>query len=190
MNEVSGNLFIFINPNECMGCHSCELACSASHSDYDIQTVVLEGVKLQPSRNTVIKVGNLTTVTQCTSCEDAPCIESCPLDDVIDRYQEFGGLVKIDEEKCIGCKACAKACPYDSINMVPVVPDPQKELAANGKKKKRKKLKALKCDLCFDMIGDDNTFNCACIEACPTKAIILTENHSNRIEAHKMGGYL
>ncbi|MFK5882713.1 MAG: 4Fe-4S dicluster domain-containing protein [Sulfurospirillum sp.] len=188
MSDIANNLFVYTDPDRCMGCHSCEIACATSHSDYDLQTSVLMRIKSYPSRNTVIKVGNLTTVIQCVSC-DAPCIDPCPID-VINRYDEFGGVVKIDEENCIGCKACAKACPYDVIKMVDEIIPPEKEIALNGKKKKRKKKKALKCDLCFDKKGENGEFNPACVTACPTEAIILTSDDLLRTKALKMAGYL
>ncbi len=187
MSDIANNLFVYTDPDRCMGCHSCEIACATSHSDYDLQTAVLSRIKSYPARNTVIKVGNLTTVVQCVSC-DAPCIDACPVE-VISRYEEFGGVVKIDEENCIGCKACAKACPYDSIKMVDEIIPFEEELS-DSKKKKKKKKKALKCDLCFDNISENGEFNPACVAACPTEAITLTSDETLRIKALKVAGYL
>ena len=189
MSDIANNLFVYTDPDRCMGCHSCEIACATSHSDYDLQTAVLMRIKSYPSRNTVIKVGNLTTVVQCVSCS-APCIDACPIE-VINRYEEFGGIVKIDEANCIGCKACAKACPYDSIRMVDeIIPIQQTASDTNVKKKKRKKKKALKCDLCFDKRGASGELNPACVVACPTEAIILTSDNHLRTKALKIAGYL
>lgn len=189
MSHSTNNLFVYTDPDRCMSCHSCELACATSHSDYDLHTAAILGIKLYPSRNKVIRVDNsTTTVVQCVSC-DAPCIESCPTD-VINRYEEFGGIVKIDEEDCIGCKACAKACPYDTIKMVEAIIPPEEAVASDGKKKKRKKLKALKCDLCFDKIGENGEYHSACVAACPTQAIILTNDDALRTKAIQAAGYL
>ncbi len=188
MSELSKNLFIYTDPERCMGCHSCEIACATSHSDYDLQTAVLLRVESYPSRNKVYKTRNLTTVIQCVSCE-APCVEKCPVD-TIHRLDEFNGVVKIDEEDCIGCGKCAKACPYDQIHMVKEIVKTDLEVSSDSKKKKRKKKKALKCDLCFDYKNEDGSFNPSCISACPTKAIILTNDPSLRVNALKMAGYL
>ncbi len=188
MSNNVNTLFIYTDPDRCMGCHSCEIACATAHSDFDLQSAVILNKKVYPSRNTVIKVDNFTTVVQCISC-DAPCIEACPID-VIYRHDNLGGVVKINEEECIGCKACAKACPYDSIKMVEAILTPEEIIKAQTKKKKKKKLKALKCDLCFDNIGENGEYNSACVAACPTKAIILTDNNALRARAVKMAEYI
>jgi len=187
MSKNENTMFIYTDSNKCMGCHSCEIACSSVHSEYDLHSSLLLEKKVYQSRNTVIKVGNATTVVQCVSC-DAPCIESCPID-VIQRHDNLGGLVKIDEEECIGCKACAKACPYDLIKMVEAILSPEETIKAQQKKKKRKKLKALKCDLCFDQISADGKYNSACINACPTQAIVLTNDEALRSKAIELTKY-
>ncbi|WP_080797482.1 4Fe-4S dicluster domain-containing protein [Arabiibacter massiliensis] len=47
----------------------------------------------------------------CQHCGDAPCSQICP-PNAITKNEETG-LVVIDESKCIGCKYCATACPFD-----------------------------------------------------------------------------
>lgn len=179
MSDVVDNVFIYTAPERCMGCHSCELACAMSHSSYDFNSAVLAGVVLIP-RNKVIAIKNQTTTAQCVQCE-APCLDACKSNCMT---REAVGVIKIDEEKCIGCKLCFKACPYDSITMVEI---PQEE-PTDGKKK-RKKLKAFKCDLCFDRIDVDGSLHSACVEACPTDAIIITRDNSYRIKSLSLCGY-
>jgi molybdopterin-containing oxidoreductase family iron-sulfur binding subunit len=48
---------------------------------------------------------------RCMHCQEAPCKEVCPTGAT---YQQADGLILIDSAKCIGCKACMVACPYDS----------------------------------------------------------------------------
>ena len=61
------------------------------------------------------------------------------------------GLVLIDEELCIGCKECLEACPFGAMQYN----DDQET--------------AVKCDLCFDRLKNDQTP--ACYSVCPTRCI-------------------
>ena len=47
---------------------------------------------------------------QCMHCADAPCEKVCPTGAT---YITDSGVVLVDEEKCIDCKYCVAACPYD-----------------------------------------------------------------------------
>jgi len=45
----------------------------------------------------------------CFHCAEAPCVEVCPSG--ASHYRE-GGVVDIDKDLCVGCRACMQACPY------------------------------------------------------------------------------
>ena len=63
------------------------------------------------------EVGKYPNVTvehiplQCMHCEDAPCVHVCPTGA---SYIGEGGVVRVDESKCIGCGACRKICAHDA----------------------------------------------------------------------------
>jgi len=69
--------FILVNPERCVGCHTCELACAAAHTEAgSVLGAVLSGERLQP-RNRVLQVDTVKLSTQCRQCEDAPCVRVC-----------------------------------------------------------------------------------------------------------------
>ena len=49
---------------------------------------------------------------QCMHCDDPPCVRVCPTG--ASYINEIGGIVEVDNTKCIGCRYCMLACPYDA----------------------------------------------------------------------------
>jgi len=68
-------------------------------------------------------------------------------------YQRPDGIVDFDRSRCIGCKACIAACPYDAIYI-----DPESHIAE-------------KCNFCTNRI--DIGLEPACVVVCPTQAILV-----------------
>lgn len=167
MARAKENFFIYADPQKCMGCKNCEIACALAHAGCDLPTAVTQGLQLQP-RNSVVQVDGMVMPIQCRQCEDAPCAHACPTGAI---FQE-GRFVKINESNCIGCKVCAMVCPFGAIIIAKDVRDKDGYRTKNGK--------ARKCDLCFSRRQDGQEVSCACVEACPTKAIMLVDYESYR----------
>lgn len=99
---------MLINTKKCVGCFACRVACQMQNelpvtesfiSFHEKETGIFPNV-----RNEIVPV-------QCQHCEDAPCAEVCPTKAT---YVTKDGIVLVDEDKCIGCKYCMVACPYDA----------------------------------------------------------------------------
>lgn len=144
--------FLFVNPDRCLGCHTCELACAIAHTRAGtLVGAVVAGEALSP-RNRVVQVSGRRFPTQCRQCEDAPCVKVCPTGATY-RTETY---TAVNPKLCIGCKLCMMVCPFGAIHMAWV--------AANGHGKRA----AIKCDLC---VGREE--GPACVAACPTKAISI-----------------
>lgn len=94
----------------CIGCHSCSLCCARLvHGRISWSTA---GIRIASS-------GGLSSGFEaklCLACDPAPCAKACPTGAYSQRP---GGGVKVDEELCIRCGACAQACPVDAIYLEP-----------------------------------------------------------------------
>ncbi len=130
-----------IDLGACVGCAACSIACK-------VENEVPVGVNRLWIRSTEEGIFPNLSVEyrpeQCLHCDKPPCVPVCPTGCC---YVAEGGLVLIDERKCIGCSACIAACPYDARYMHP-----------SGY--------ANKCDFCQHRIKEGRTP--ACVETCPT----------------------
>jgi Fe-S-cluster-containing dehydrogenase component len=94
-----------INLDKCIGCEYCLRACSA-----------VNDVKQDKTWNIVVpektNAGNAFYFSRpCLHCQVAPCVEVCP---VQATYHREDGLVIMNYDRCIGCRYCEVACPYDA----------------------------------------------------------------------------
>lgn len=136
-----------IDQTKCIGCHACTTACK---SENDVAVGVFRTWVKNVDVGVFPEVRRQFAVLRCNHCEDAPCVEICP---VTAMYQRADGLVDFDESLCIGCKACMQACPYDAIYM-----DPDSNTAA-------------KCNFCSHRV--DEGLLPACVVVCPVEALIF-----------------
>ncbi|MFM2484712.1 formate-dependent uric acid utilization protein AegA [Celerinatantimonas yamalensis] len=144
------NHFIFTNTQQCIGCHACEIACVMAHNDD--QHVVSEA--LFHPRIRVVKIGEHHNVVTCHHCEQAPCVDSCPMGAITSQ----GGSVHVEQSLCIGCKSCEVSCPFGAFEVVLQSVDD----GINAQ--------AIKCDLC-----EGRDAGPACVEQCPSGALQLVD---------------
>lgn len=140
------NFGFIIDNRRCIGCHACTVACKSEHRvPVGVNRTWVKYIEKGEFPNS----RRLFSVMRCNHCDDAPCVEICP---VTALYRRPDGIVDFDNRRCIGCKACMQACPYDALYI-----DPETSTAA-------------KCNYCAHRI--DRGLEPACVNVCPTQAII------------------
>ena len=106
------NLAMVIVGDLCIGCDACYVSCK---TEWDVpalkdafRTKVFEVEDEDRFGNPVI--GFLPTL--CNHCDNAACVDVCPTGASFKRSED--GIVLVDPDMCIGCKACMVACPYNA----------------------------------------------------------------------------
>jgi molybdopterin-containing oxidoreductase family iron-sulfur binding subunit len=94
-----------IDLRRCDGCKKCTEACQAKHFLPPEQ----EWIKVYTLRDRTGVEYNVPRL--CMHCEDPPCVRVCP---VTATFIDRDGLVLVDQDKCIGCRLCMAACPYEA----------------------------------------------------------------------------
>ncbi|MFK7936603.1 MAG: 4Fe-4S dicluster domain-containing protein, partial [Saprospiraceae bacterium] len=135
-----------IDNRKCIGCHACTTACKSEH---DVPVGVNRTWVKQVEKGEFPDTRRLFSVMRCNHCTDAPCVTICPTEALFFRED---GIVDFDKDRCIGCKSCMQACPYDALYI-----DPQTHTAA-------------KCNYCAHRV--DVGLEPACVNVCPEHAII------------------
>ena len=98
-----------IDTRRCIGCHGCSVACKTEND-----------VPVGVTRCWVeyVEKGEFPNVTRhflprlCNQCSEPQCVDVCPTGATYKREED--GIVVVDADKCIGCKYCVLACPYDA----------------------------------------------------------------------------
>jgi len=149
-----------IDNRKCIGCHACTVACKAEHLvPLGVNRTWVKYVEKGEFPNT----RRLFSVMRCNHCDDAPCVEICPVSALFTRSD---GIVDFDNRRCISCKACTQACPYDAIYI-----DPIDHTAA-------------KCNYCTHRV--DIGLEPACVIVCPEHAIIAGDMDNPETEISRL----
>ncbi len=135
----------------CINCKACEVACKEQNGvqlGADKQRIWVSSYENNIFGNPFVAFHP----SQCNHCIDAPCVSVCPTGA---SHFAAGGLVMADKDKCILCKGCMEACPYDAR----FVDD--KYVAVD------------KCTFCYDTRLTQGKTTTACQATCPTKVRLL-----------------
>lgn len=149
----------------CDGCGACTQGCQTRHQ--------------LPKDVTWIKVYKMTDVSgsdyfmprPCMHCQDAPCIRVCPTGANFHRPE---GMVLVDQDACIGSRACMAACPYEARYFNWEEPPPMKLPIVDMPRSPEWPVPQVKgtvgkCVMCADRILEGELP--ACTMACPMGAL-------------------
>lgn len=133
--QAEGIARLLVKESVCSGCRACELACSFAHErryGSDASRVLVEKDESRGLDRPVV----------CRQCGVARCVQVCPNQAL---SKDAHHAVQVDPERCTGCRACEKACPFGAVRFLPGRTSP------------------LICDLC----GGEP----ACVKRCATGAL-------------------
>jgi Fe-S-cluster-containing dehydrogenase component len=153
---------LVIDQDTCVRCGHCAWTCAEVHDG--VSRLVRRGDKVV-TRLAQHGEGprSLLLPNSCQHCKNPACMIDCPTGAI---GRDLGGEVFIRPELCTGCGNCAKACPWENIQMAP---RPRTVAASAGTvavpTSKMSEDLAVKCDLCRAWDGP------ACVQACPTASI-------------------
>ena len=108
-----------IKSAQCSGCKACELACKDIHNfeigprARRVREVCGGGWSVDEKTGVCHPSGVFTYSVSysCGHCDNPACVAVCPTG--AHAKDEETGLVTIDQEQCIGCKSCQRACKMD-----------------------------------------------------------------------------
>jgi len=141
----------------CTGCMSCVVACQKSHADSDFYSQVRD---VEPMRIYLQAFDAAPVPVVCEHCDDPLCVKGCITGAM--RKDPESGIVsnEFESDKCVGCWMCVMLCPHGVIS---------------ARRNEEKKV-AVKCDLCMKLRKDPAHPLPACVESCPTDALLFMED--------------
>ena len=152
---------VLVDTTRCIGCRSCEVACSEEHNLYipDIEKDnALEIVRTTSEKQWTIvnrfetDKGQIFVKRQCMHCWQPACTAACLTNAM---YKTKDGPVTWNGDKCMGCRYCMVSCPFDIPKFEYFDWNP----------------KIQKCNMCFERLQQGK--KPACVEACPTDALMF-----------------
>lgn len=170
-----------IDLRRCIGCYSCTIGCKQEHflpPGVFWTRLLISEIGIYP------RVVSHVYPVLCNHCSEAICVKACPSGATVQRED---GIVNIDYDKCVGCRYCVLACPYQQRTYYS---DASKgyfpgqgltELEVFGRELSSfQSGTVVKCNFCEEKIdegiskglkpGVDREATPACVNNCPTKA--------------------
>jgi Fe-S-cluster-containing dehydrogenase component len=163
------NYGVLVDTTICVGCRNCEWACKTAHNipTDELETyhqnrdIFKEFRRPNPKAYTVVnefenpdnELIPINVKYQCMHCNQPACVSAC----IVGAFtKNDNGAVTWDTDKCIGCRYCMVACPFQ----IPTF-DFDKALVPD----------IHKCDFCYDRTTKG--LLPACVEKCPVEALLF-----------------
>jgi formate dehydrogenase iron-sulfur subunit len=167
---------VLVDLTRCIGCRGCQVACKSWNERGATRTAVTGSfenppalsescytrIRFQESAGAEGPVWNFVK-EQCLHCKEPACASACPVAALVKTKD---GPVVYDFEKCIGCRYCMVACPFEI---------PKYEWS------KAQQPWVQKCTFCEERLRDGLVP--ACIKTCPTKTMFFGEADAVLAEA-------
>lgn len=136
-----------IDLRRCIGCNTCSVVCKSENNVH--LGVWKSWVKqIQKGEYPHVRISFLPLL--CNNCEEPICVTVCPVN--ANRIEE-NGIISTDPHRCVGCRYCMAACPYEVRYVHPV------------------KKMVEKCNWCDHRVAKG--LPPACVEACPSGARVF-----------------
>jgi len=161
-------LGVLVDTTRCVGCRKCEKACNAINTDlprrpegfFEDPGIFDEQRRMDYAAYTVVNRNEnpddpgdpVYVKAQCMHCVSPACVSACIVGAI---SREHDGAVSYDASKCIGCRYCMVACPFQ----VPAYE------YGNGLTPKIRK-----CTFCFETRLSQGEMP-ACVQECPMQVM-------------------
>jgi Fe-S-cluster-containing dehydrogenase component len=157
-----------IDLKRCIGCYGCQIICKSENAT---PPGVLWGRVVKRETGTYPNVRRTSMPLLCMHCKEPECEKACPSGATQKRED---GIVYVDKDKCVGCRYCMMACPYNARYFMGKErsyfaegPTPFEEVGYQ-----RHVIGTVsKCDFCRDRV--DNGLEPACVANCMCKARVF-----------------
>jgi Fe-S-cluster-containing dehydrogenase component len=149
-----------IDTAKCVGCMDCVVACKTENGvpeGYNRDWIVQDVTGSFPILHMEIRS------ERCNHCDTPPCVYCCPTG--ASHVHSLGGVVLVEHNMCIGCKACLASCPYDARFIHP-----------DGY--------ADKCTFCIHRV--EKGLDPACVSVCPTRCMAFGDLDDPNSEVSKL----
>ncbi|MBK8987622.1 MAG: 4Fe-4S dicluster domain-containing protein [Chloroflexi bacterium] len=152
-----------IDASRCIDCRACLVACSVENEVPN--TISRIWIKETGVTGQFPNLSRYSAPYHCMHCDDPSCVSACTVGAL---QRDANGIVTYDIDRCIGCRYCMYACPFEVPNFeweaqLPLI---------------------VKCDMCVARLGEGEA-EPACAATCPTDAIMFGEKSSMLAQAHQ-----